>query len=72
VAVAAVRRPCGVSAALLAASALVLLVVVGGLLPGLGLRLHPVAFASRAAGLAGGRPGGRGRPGQPRPVHRQD
>ena len=45
---------CGVSAALLAASALVLLDAVGGLLPGLGLRLHPVAFVSRAAAVAGG------------------
>lgn len=43
-----------VSAALVAASALLLLDVVGGLLPGLGLPFHPVAFASRAACLAGG------------------
>jgi hypothetical protein len=45
---------CGVSAALLAASALVLLDVVGWLLPGLGVPFHPVAFVSRAASLAGG------------------
>jgi hypothetical protein len=44
----------GVSAALLAASALLLLDVVGGLLPGLGIPFHPVAFVSRAASLAGG------------------
>jgi hypothetical protein len=43
----------GVSAALLAASALLLLDVVGGLLPGLGITLHPVAFVSRAASLGG-------------------
>lgn len=44
----------GVSAALLAASALLLLDVIGGLLPGLGVAFHPVPFASRAASLAGG------------------
>jgi hypothetical protein len=43
----------GVSAALLAASALLLLDVIGGLLPGLGIAFHPVAFVSRAACLGG-------------------
>jgi hypothetical protein len=43
----------GVTAALLAASALVLLDVVGTLLPGVGLAFHPVAFVSRAAGVGG-------------------
>ncbi len=43
----------GVSAALLAASALLLLDVVGALFPGLGVSFHPVAFVSRAASLAG-------------------
>jgi hypothetical protein len=41
----------GVSAALLAACAKLLLDVVGGLLPGLGVPFHPVAFLSRAACL---------------------
>jgi hypothetical protein len=40
-----------VSAALLVASALLLLDVVGGLLPGLGVSFQPVGFASRAACL---------------------
>lgn len=44
----------GVTAALVAASALLLLDVVGIILPGVGLGLHPVAFVSRAACLAGG------------------
>lgn len=44
----------GVSVALLAASALLLLDVVGALFPGLGVEFHPVAFVSRAAALAGG------------------
>src|SRR5689334_1754938 len=44
----------GVSAALLAACALLLLDVVGGLLPGLGVPFHPLAFVSRAGCLAGG------------------
>jgi hypothetical protein len=43
----------GVVAALLAASALLLLDVVGGLLPGNGIAFHPVAFVSRAAGVGG-------------------
>jgi hypothetical protein len=43
----------GVSAALAAASALLLLDVIGGLLPGLGIAFHPVAFVSRAACLGG-------------------
>jgi hypothetical protein len=43
----------GVSAALLAASAL-LLDVIGGLLPGLAVAFHPVAFVSRAAACGGG------------------
>ena len=43
----------GVSAALLAASAPLLLDVIGGLLPGLGVAFHPIPFVSRAAGLAG-------------------
>jgi hypothetical protein len=43
----------GVSVALLAASALLLLDVVGGLLPGLGVEFHPVAFLSRGAGFSG-------------------
>ena len=42
-----------VSAALFAASAILLLDVVGGLFPGMGIRFHPVAFVSRAACLAG-------------------
>jgi hypothetical protein len=44
----------GVAAALVAASALVLLDVVGLILPGVGPGVHPVAFVSRAACLAGG------------------
>jgi hypothetical protein len=44
----------GVSAALLVASALLLLDVVGGLLPGLGVPFHPLAFVSRAAILVEG------------------
>ena len=44
----------GVSVALVAVSALLLLDVVGILLPGLGLPLHLVAFLSRVACLAGG------------------
>jgi len=44
----------GVSVALVAASALLLLDVVGIILPGLGLTVHPVAFLSRVAWLAGG------------------
>jgi hypothetical protein len=44
----------GVTAALAAASALVLLDVVGLLLPGVGVGVHPVAVLSRAACLAGG------------------
>jgi hypothetical protein len=43
-----------VTAALAAASALLLLDVVGLLLPGVGQGVHPVAFLSRAACLAGG------------------
>jgi hypothetical protein len=43
----------GVSVALLAASAPLLLDIVGGLLPGLGVEFHPVAFLSRAAGFSG-------------------
>jgi hypothetical protein len=43
----------GVSAALLAASARLLLDVIGGLLPGLGIAFHPVAFVSRAAAVGG-------------------
>ena len=44
-----------VSAALLAASALLLLDIVGGLLPGLGVEFKPVGFASRAGcALVGG------------------
>jgi hypothetical protein len=43
-----------VSAALVAASALLLLDVVGGLLPGLGVPFHPVAFLSQAACLVEG------------------
>jgi hypothetical protein len=43
-----------VTAALVAASALLLLDVVGLLLPGVGVGVHPVAFVSRAACLAGG------------------
>ena len=42
-----------VTAALAAASALLLLDVVGTLLPGMGLTVHPVAVLSRAACLAG-------------------
>jgi hypothetical protein len=44
----------GVSAALLVACALLLLDVVGGLLPDLGVPFHPVAFVSRAACLVEG------------------
>jgi hypothetical protein len=44
----------GVTVALVAASALLLLDVVGIILPGIGLTVHPVAFLSRAACLAGG------------------
>jgi hypothetical protein len=44
----------GVTAALAAASALLLLDVVGILLPGAGQGVHPVAVLSRAACLAGG------------------
>lgn len=44
----------GVTVALVAASALVLLDVVGIILPGVGLSVDPVAFASRVACLAGG------------------
>jgi hypothetical protein len=44
----------GVSAALLVACALLLLDVVGGLLPGLGVPFHPVAFVSRVGCLAVG------------------
>ena len=56
---AAWRRPLalaawGVSVALVAASALLLLDVVGILLPGLGVPFHLVAFVSRVACLAGG------------------
>lgn len=43
-----------VSGALLVASALLLLDVVAGLLPGLGLPFHPEAFLSRAASLVEG------------------
>jgi hypothetical protein len=43
-----------VSATLLAASALLLLDVVGGLLPGLGVSFHPVAFVSQVACLVEG------------------
>lgn len=43
----------GVSAALLMASAVLLLDVVGGLFPGLGVEFHPVAFVSRAACMGG-------------------
>ena len=43
----------GVTAALAAASALVLLDVVGLILPGVGVAVHPVAVMSRAACLAG-------------------
>jgi hypothetical protein len=53
------RRPLAVTAwavtaALAAASALLLLDLVGILLPGAGLAVHPVAVLSRAACLAGG------------------
>jgi hypothetical protein len=53
------RRPLavaawGVTVALVTASALLLLDVVGIILPGIGLAVHPVAFLSRAACLAGG------------------
>ena len=53
------RRPLAVTAwavtaALAAASALLLLDVVGIILPGTGLAVHPVAALSRAACLAGG------------------
>jgi len=44
----------GVSAALLAAGALLLLDVVGALFPGQGVEFHLIAFVSRAAALAGG------------------
>ncbi len=44
----------GVCAALLAACPLLLLDVVGGLLPGLGVQFQPVAFLSRAACLVEG------------------
>ena len=44
----------GVAVALVAASALLLLDVVGIILPGGGVAVHPVAFLSRAACLAGG------------------
>jgi hypothetical protein len=52
------RRPLflaawGVSAALLAASALLLLDMVGVLFPGMGVSFHPAAFVSRATALAG-------------------
>jgi hypothetical protein len=43
-----------VSATLVAASALLLLDVVGGLLPGLGVPFHPVAFVSQVACLVEG------------------
>ena len=43
-----------VTAALVVASAMLLLDVVGGLFPGLGVPFHPVAFASRAACLVEG------------------
>lgn len=43
-----------VAAALVAASALLLLDVVGLILPGIGATVHPVAFLSRVACLAGG------------------
>jgi hypothetical protein len=43
-----------VSAALLAASAPLLLDLVGALLPGVGVAFHPVAFLSRAACFGGG------------------
>ena len=43
-----------VSAALLVACAMLLLDMVGGLLPGLGVQFHPVPFLSRAAGLGEG------------------
>lgn len=43
-----------VAAALVAASALLLLDIVGFLLPGIGLDLDPVAFVSRVACFAGG------------------
>jgi hypothetical protein len=43
----------GVTVALVAASALLLLDVVGIILPGVGLTVHPVAVLSRAACLAG-------------------
>jgi hypothetical protein len=44
----------GVAVALVAASALLLLDVVGAILPGIGLSVEPAAFLSRAACLAGG------------------
>jgi hypothetical protein len=44
----------GVSAALVAASPLLLLDVVGALFPGMGVEFQLVAFMSRASGLAGG------------------
>jgi hypothetical protein len=44
----------GVSLALVTASALVLLDVVGALFPGAGVEFHLVAFLSRAAALSGG------------------
>lgn len=43
----------GVSAALLVASAVLLLDVIGGLFPGLGVSFHLVAFVSRAACMSG-------------------
>lgn len=43
-----------VAAGLILASAMLLLDVVGGLLPGLGVPFHPVAFLSRAASLITG------------------
>jgi hypothetical protein len=43
----------GVSAALLAASAKLLLDVVGALFPGNGIAVHPAAFVSRTASLGG-------------------
>ena len=42
------------TAALVVASAVILLDVVGGLFPGLGVPFHPLAFASRAAALVEG------------------
>lgn len=45
---------CGISAALLVSSALVLLDIVAALFPGQGVEFHLVAFLSRATALAGG------------------